>query len=205
MTSNRPTLLKGCFAPPPVEQPPSPLEAIGVINSQPIRLATLVAPNVIVCASHYQKENPLPEYPTITFTRANGEVVTKKILSGSTWLDIAAFGIDSDPGIAPLEVANIDEIRDPKAQFYAVGIQNVMTDPKPIVAPATFQQLIGATAAKFQQTNASTIENGDSGAPVVVYVRNRYKIVGTNYANRGKSFWLVALLAPFLKQISALS
>jgi len=205
MTSSRPILLKGAFGS-PGNKSDYLLSAIGVINSQPIRLATLVAPRTIICATHYQKDNPLPTKARITFSRSAGrDDAEANVWDGTTWGDIAVLKLDREPaGVKPIAIATLDEIRDPNSLFFAVGIQDVLTNPTPIVGAAQLIQLIGGNTAQFKQSPTSTIENGDSGAPVIVLTKGQYKLVGPNYANRGpRSFWLTSIVAPFASQLSS--
>lgn len=203
MKSTTPTDIAA--APPPVEIPASPYNFIGIVQSSPVRLMTLVSPRRVVGAAHYQKENPLPSGCTIRFNPNASTSVTALLTSIGVFDDIELFSLDRDVGIVPVAIASVDQLS-LKNTFLAAGLQNVMQDARPIIGPAVFQYVSG-NQAKFKQSPTATIENGDSGAPdLVKFSDGSLALVGPHYSNQGpNTFWLTSIFAKYPAAIAAIS
>lgn len=195
MKSNAPTDIATAGVK-PVVVPSSPYNFVGLVQSGPVRLMSLVGPRTVVGAAHYQKENPLPSGCGIRFWPDVNTVITAVLSSIAVIDDLEFFSLDRDVSVAPVPLADPSQIVK-TATFQAVGIQNVFADATPIVAPAAFQMISG-NFAKFGQTAGATIENGDSGAPDLLLASGRLFIVGPHYSNRGpNAYWLTSIVAKY--------
>lgn len=203
MKSTTPTNIAD--APPPVALPPSPYNFIGSVQSNPVRLMTLVAARIVVGAAHYQRENPLPSGCTIRFSPNPSKTITAQLSSIGVWDDIELFQLDRDVGIAPIGCATPDLLI-AKNTFLATGLQNVLQEATPIIAPAVFQYVSG-NQVKFKQSPSATIENGDSGAPdLVKFADGSLGLVGPHYSNQGpNTFWLTSIMSKYPDVMRAIS
>jgi hypothetical protein len=177
------------------------ISSIAEVATNPVRLLTLVGPNLLAGARHYSP----PAGVGVSISTASGPAVSVVTGIVRTYGDGQILRLKDrlDDRVKPSEIATLDEIR-AGTRFVVVGLKGLPNNPE-IIAADVFPKTIYSTGkmVKFSKTPAANIEDGDSGAPVFVKVGTKWKLLGSIYSITPREFY-VNLFAKYAAEIPAL-
>lgn len=177
------------------------ISSIAEVATNPVRLLTLVGPDLLAGAKHYSP----PTGVGISIPTAAGPAVSVVTGIVRTYGDgqIVRIKDKLDDRVKPSEIATLEEVK-AGTRFIVVGLKGLPNNPE-IIAADVWPKTIYATGTmvKFAKTPQANIEDGDSGAPVFVKVGTKWKLLGSIYSNTPKEFY-VNLFAKYAAEIPGL-
>lgn len=183
MTSTAPLIIAA-----PIPSDAVVISSVAEVATNPIRLMTLVGPDLIAGAKHYSP----PVGVAISISTPSGPAVSVVTGIARTYGDgqIVRIKDKLDERVKPAQIATLEEVK-AGSRYIVVGLKGLPNNPE-VIGADVFPKTIYATGTmvKFMKTPEASIEAGDSGAPVFVKVGSGWKLMGSIYSVTPKEFFV---------------